>query len=167
LAPLSFFNGVCANPPTIMFAPARRAYDGKTKDTLNNIRETGEFVVNIVSETFAEKMVACSTDFDATIDEFKISGLSPVSSNKIKPPRVKEALVNFECKLNQIIQVGGELPGSGFVVLGTIVLFHVQESVYDQGHINLEILQPLGRLAGNDYSRVKDTITINRKIKPD
>ncbi|MEE8437734.1 MAG: flavin reductase family protein, partial [Candidatus Neomarinimicrobiota bacterium] len=97
LAPFSFFNGVCANPPTIMFAPARRAYDGKTKDTLNNIRETGEFVVNIVSETFAEKMVACSTDFDAAIDEFKISGLSPVSSNKIKPPRVKEALVNFEC----------------------------------------------------------------------
>ncbi|MEE8334804.1 MAG: flavin reductase family protein [Candidatus Neomarinimicrobiota bacterium] len=167
LAPFSFFNGVCANPPTIMFAPARRAYDGKTKDTLNNIRETGEFVVNIVSETFAEKMVACSTDFDSSIDEFQISGLSPVSSLKIKSPRVKEALVNFECKLNQIIQVGGELPGSGFVILGTIVMFHVHESVYDQGHINLEILQPLGRLGGNDYSRIKDTITINRKIKPD
>ncbi|SVC89334.1 uncharacterized protein METZ01_LOCUS342188, partial [marine metagenome] len=77
LAPFSYFNGVCSNPPTIMFAPARRGYDGKTKDTLNNIRETNEFVINIVSEGFAKEMVACSTDFEPQIDEFEISGLTP------------------------------------------------------------------------------------------
>ena len=77
LAPFSYFNGVCSNPPTIMFAPARRGYDGKTKDTLNNIRETNEFVINIVSEGFAKKMVACSTDFEPQINEFEISGLTP------------------------------------------------------------------------------------------
>lgn len=166
LAPFSFFNGVCANPPTIMFAPARRAYDGKTKDTLNNIKDTGEFAVNIVSETFTEEMVACSTDYDESVDEFQVSGLTPVLCKKIKPARVKEALVSFECRLNQIIPVGGNQPGSGFVVLGTIVLFHVDESVYQGGHINLEKLQPVGRLAGNNYSRVKDTFSIIRKIKP-
>ena len=71
LAPFSYFNGVCSNPPTVMFAPGRRGYDGKTKDTLNNIRATKEFVINIVSESFVEKMVKCSTDFDPHVNEFE------------------------------------------------------------------------------------------------
>ena len=97
-----------------MFAPARRGYDGKTKDTLNNIQNTNEFVVNIVSEDFAEKMVVCSTDFEPEIDEFDVSGLTPIPCQKIKPPLVKEAQVSYECELNRIIPVGDESPGSGF-----------------------------------------------------
>ena len=166
LAPFSYFNGVCANPPTIMFAPARRAYDGKSKDTLNNIRETEEFVVNIVSEKFAEEMVACSTDFDSDVNEFKESGLTSVPSEKVKPPRVGESKVNFECKLNRIVEIGDGSAGSGFVVIGTIVLFHIADDVYENGHILLDKLNPLGRISGHNYVRVTDSVEIVGKIKP-
>ena len=167
VAPFSYFNGVCSKPPTIMFAPARRGWDGEEKDTLINIRDTEEFVVNIVSESFAEKMVMCATDFGSDVDEFEISGLTPTNSQKIKPPRVGEAKISFECKLNQIVEIGDGTAGSGFLVIGTIVLFHIDDDVYDNGRILLDKLQPLGRLAGNWYTRTTDTLKIDRKVKPD
>jgi len=167
VAPFSYFNGVCSKPPTIMFAPARRGWDGEEKDTLINIRDTEEFVVNIVSESFAEKMVMCSTDFDSDVDEFDISKLTPVASQKVSPPGVGESKVSFECKLNQIVEIGDGTAGSGFLVIGTIVLFHIDDDVYDNGRILLDKLQPLGRLAGNWYTRTTDTLKIIRKIKPE
>jgi flavin reductase (DIM6/NTAB) family NADH-FMN oxidoreductase RutF len=167
VAPFSYFNGVCSKPPTIMFAPARRGWDGEEKDTLINIRDTEEFVVNIVSESFAEKMVMCATDFDSDVDEFEISGLTPTNSQKIKPPRVREAKISFECKLNQIVEIGDGTVGSGFVVIGTIVLFHIDDGIYDNGRIITDKLEPLGRLAGNWYTRSTDTLKIDRKVKPD
>ena len=167
VAPFSYFNGVCSKPPTIMFAPARRGWDGEEKDTLINIRDTEEFVVNIVSEAFAEKMVMCSTDFGSDVDEFEISGLTPTNSQKIKPPRVEEAKISFECKLNQIVEIGDGTAGSGFVVIGTIVLFHIDDGIYDNGRILTDKLEPLGRLAGNWYTRSTDTLKIDRKVKPD
>ena len=167
LAPFSYFNGVCADPPSIMFCPDRRGYDGKTKDTLNNIRETEEFAVNIVSENFGEQMVATATDFEPDVDEFDVSGLTPEPCHKITPPKISEAKVSFECKLNQIIPVGNEGPGGGFVVIGTIVLFHIDDDVYEDGYINLEKLRPIGRLAGNKYTRTTDQFEIIRKIKPE
>ena len=167
VAPFSYFNGVCSKPPTIMFAPARRGWDGEEKDTLINIRDTEEFVVNIVSESFAEKMVMCATDFDTDVDEFEISGLNTADSQKIKPPRVEEAKISFECKLNQIVEIGDGSAGSGFVVIGTIVLFHIDDDIYDDGRILLNQLEPLGRLAGNWYTRLTDTLKIVRKVKPD
>ena len=167
VAPFSYFNGVCSKPPTIMFAPARRGWDGEEKDTLINIRDTEEFVVNIVSESFAEKMVMCATDFDSDVDEFEISGLNTADSQKIKPPRVEEAKISFECKLNQIVEIGDGSAGSGFVVIGTIVLFHIDDDIYDNGRILLNQLEPLGRLAGNWYTRLTDTLKIVRKVKPD
>ena len=166
VAPFSYFNGVCSKPPTIMFAPARRGWDGEEKDTLINIRDTEEFVVNIVSEPFAEKMVMCSTDFDSDVDEFIESDLTPVPSQKIAPSRVGEAKVSFECKLNQIVEIGDGTAGSGFVVIGSIVLFHIDDDVYDNGRILLDKLQPLGRLGGNWYTRTTDILKIIRKIKP-
>ena len=167
VAPFSYFNGVCSKPPTIMFAPARRGWDGEEKDTLINIRDTGEFVVNIVSESFAERMVMCSTDFDSDVDEFDVSKLTPVPSQKVSPPRVGESKISFECKLNQIVEIGDGTAGSGFVVIGTIVLFHIDEDIYEHGRINLEKLQAVGRIAGNGYLRTTDTFDIIRKIKPD
>ena len=167
VAPFSYFNGVCSKPPTIMFAPARRGWDGEEKDTLINIRDTEEFVVNIVSESFAEKMVMCATDFDSDVDEFEISGLNTADSQKIKPPRVEEAKISFECTLNQIVEIGDGSAGSGFVVIGTIVLFHIDDDIYDNGRILLNQLEPLGRLAGNWYTRLTDTLKIVRKVKPD
>ncbi len=167
LAPFSYFNGICSNPPSIMFCPARRGYDGKTKDTLNNIRDTEEFAVNIVSEDFAEQMVSTSTDFEPEVNEFEVSGLTPEPCQKIAPPKVAEAKISFECKLNQIVPVGNEGPGGGFVIIGTIVLFHIDDDVYEDGYINLGKLRPIGRLAGNMYTRTTDKLEIIRKIKPD
>ena len=165
VAPFSYFNGVCSNPPTIMFAPARRGWDGHEKDTLINIRNNQEFVINIVSESFAEKMVKCSTDFDTNIDEFQVSGLTPESSSKVSPPKVKESKINLECKLDQIVEIGDGTAGSGFVVLGTIVLFHIDDDIYEDGHILLDKLEPLGRLAGNWYTRPTDNLKITRQVK--
>ena len=167
LAPFSYFNGVCSKPPTIMFAPARRGWDGKEKDTLINIRNTKEFSINIVSEDIGEKMVKCSTDYEKEVDEYSKSGLSPLSSKKIKPPIVSESKISLECILNQIVQIGKEDAGSGFIVIGTIVLFHINDEVYDNGRIILDKLQPLGRVAGNGYVRSTNTFDIVRTIKPD
>ena len=166
VAPFSYFNGVCSNPPTIMFAPARRGYDGKTKDTLNNIRETNEFAINIVSEEIVEPMVACSTDYSDEIDEFKISDFTPIQCDKILAPRVEESKVVFECKLNTIIEIGPSKPGGGFVVIGEIVLFHINDDVFKDGKIDLSLLNPVGRLSGNNYSRVFDSFEVKRQIKP-
>jgi len=167
IAPFSYFNGVCSNPPTIMFAPARRGWDGSEKDTLVNIRDTKEFVVNIVSESFAEQMVQCSTDYENDIDEFTISGLNPLPSEKIISPRLKESKISFECKLNQIVEIGDDKAGSGFIVIGTVILFHIDDSIIIDGKINIEKLNPIGRLAGNWYTRPTDNFRIQRKIKPD
>ena len=150
-----------------MFAPARRGYDGLTKDTLNNIRSTKEFVVNLVSEEIVEPMVECATDYDKEIDEFKISNLTPIDSDKISSPRVKESKVSYECELNTIVEIGEAEPGAGFVVIGTIVMFHIQDDVYNDGRIDLKALNPIGRLAGNSYTRVSDNFKVVRKIKPD
>ena len=167
LAPFSYFNGVCSNPPTIMFAPARRGWDGSKKDTLINIQKNKQFVVNIISETFAEKMVMCSTDYASNVDEFKVSELTPVPSTKISPPRVEESKINFECELNKIVEIGDGKAGSGFIIIGTVILFHINDEIYDDGKINLNELQPLGRLAGNWYSRSNDQFKIIRKVKPE
>lgn len=166
LAPFSYFNGVCSNPPTIMFAPARRGYDGLTKDTLNNIQDTEEFVVNLVSEEISDQMVACSTDFENEVDEFEVSGLTPIDCVKVNPPRVKESKISFECELNSIVEIGKAEAGAGFIVIGTIVMFHIDDTVYKDGHINLNTLNPIGRLAGNSYTRIVDTFDIVRQIKP-
>ena len=166
LAPFSYFNGVCSNPPTVMFAPSRRGYDGLTKDTLNIIQNTKQFVINIVSEEISDQMVACSTDYDNEVNEFEVSGLTPVDCVKVNPPRVKESKISFECELNTIVEIGKAEAGAGFIVIGTIIMFHIDDTVYKDGHIDLNTLNPLGRLAGNAYTRIVETFDIVRQIKP-
>ena len=167
LAPFSYFNGVCSKPPTIMFAPARRGWDGKEKDTLKNIRQTKEFSINLVSESFVEEMVVCGTDFKPEIDEFELANLTSIPSIKIKPQVVKESKIKFECKLNQIVQIGSNKAGSGFIVIGEIVLFHIQDEIYKDGHIDLQNFNPIGRLAGNWYTRPTNNFEIIRRVKPE
>ena len=88
-------------------------------------------------------MVACSTDYDPDVDEFDISGLHSQNSTKVSPPKLRESLVSLECELNQIVEIGNNEPGSGFIVIGTIVLFHIDESIYNNGHIKVENLSQL------------------------
>src|ERR1700693_4316977 len=113
LAPFSFFTGISANPPVICFSPMIRGADGSRKDTLRNIEAVPEFVVNVVSEEFAEKMNICSTEFPADVDEFAMSGLTPIPSDLVKPPRVKESHINMEWRLLQIVDVSATPLGGG------------------------------------------------------
>ena len=165
IAPFSYFNGVCSKPPTVMFAPARRGWDGSEKDTLVNIRDTKEFVINIVSENIAEKMVQCSTDFDKEVDEFSISGLKPKKSKKVSPPLLADSKINLECTLNQIIEIGDKSAGGGFIVIGTIVLLHINDKIINNGRIDINELKPIGRLAGEWYTKPSNNFKIKRKIK--
>jgi flavin reductase (DIM6/NTAB) family NADH-FMN oxidoreductase RutF len=162
LAPFSFFNVVSSHPPHLVFAPSIRTTDRSEKDTLRNIRQVGEFVVNIVSEDLLEAMNLTSTELPADIDEFSYAGLTRAPSHAIRPPRVAESRVHFECTLRQIIELGDQ-PGGGALVIGQVVHIHVDDGVLiGEDKINLESLKPIGRLAGNLYCRVSDLIELPR-----
>jgi flavin reductase (DIM6/NTAB) family NADH-FMN oxidoreductase RutF len=162
LAPFSFFNVVCANPPHVLFCPMIRGTDQKPKDTLRNIRSTGEFVVNIVTEGLAQAMNLTSTELPAEVNEFEISGLTPQPSATVRPPRVAQSPVHFECKVATIFDIGDQ-PGSGSVVIGHVIHIHVREDVLiEADKIDLEKLKPIGRLAGSDYCRVTDLFQMIR-----
>lgn len=160
LAPFSFFTAVSANPPVICFSPMIKG-DGNAKDTLRNIRETKEFAVNIVSEAFAQPMNATSGDYPPEVDEFEVSGLTPIPSDLIKPFRVKESQIHLECRLLQIVDIGGA-PLSGSLVLGEVVRFHIADGIFHDFRIDLDQLQPIGRLSGTEYTRTKDRFSIER-----
>jgi len=156
LAPFSFFNAVCPNPPHVLFCPNVRITDRQTKDSLHNARETGEFVVNIVTEDLAEAMNLTSTELPAEVNEFEFGGLSVCPSKAVRPPRVAESPVHYECKVAHILDLGDQ-PGAGSVVIGRVVHIHVDESVlYGGDKIDLPKLKPIGRLGGNGYCRVTD-----------
>jgi flavin reductase (DIM6/NTAB) family NADH-FMN oxidoreductase RutF len=162
LAPFSFFNVVCANPPHVLFCPMIRGTDRNPKDTLLNVRATGEFVVNIVTEELAEAMNLTSTELPAEIDEFEISGLTPQPSATVKPPRVAESPVHFECRVATILDFGDQ-PGSGSVVIGRVIHIHVREDVLlENDKIDPDKLKPIGRLAGSGYCRVTDSFQMAR-----
>lgn len=161
LAPFSFFNVVCANPPTIVFCPMLGGRTGKPKDTLNNLREVPEFVVHVASRDLAERMNLCSGEYAPEVNEFEVAGLTPAPSRKVRVPRVAEAHALMECRLRDIITVG-EGPGSGALVLGEVVLFEVEDSVLVEGEVNPDGLGPVGRLAGADYSTVRDRFALRR-----
>jgi flavin reductase (DIM6/NTAB) family NADH-FMN oxidoreductase RutF len=158
LAPFSFFNVVCGDPPVVCFSPIWR---NPPKDTITNIRATGEFVVNIVSESFAEKMNICAGEYPSSVDEFTLSGLTPVASHIIRAPRVQEAHVNMECRLMQIVEVSSR-PMGGSLVLGEVVRFHVDDAVVSDFRIDADKLQAVGRMSGYDYVRTRDRFSLVR-----
>jgi len=161
LAPFSYFTAISANPPAICFSPMIRSSDGKHKDTLNNIEATREFVVNIVSEDFAEKMNLCSGEYPPEVNEFEVSGLTPVPSDLVKPPRVKESRVNMECRLLQIVRVSEKLLG-GSLVIGEVVRFHIDDALFDDFRIDPAKLRAIGRMGGTSYARTTDLFDLLR-----
>ena len=159
LAPFSFFNGVCGDPPVVCFAPNART---PRKDTLVNIQATGEFVVNIVSEEIAEQMNLCSGNYPPEVDEFRVSGLTPVASDIVRPPRVLESHVNMECKALQVIEVSTR-PWGGSLVLGEVVRFHVDDAIIDSRfRIDPDKLRAIGRMGGTSYTRTRDRFDMIR-----
>lgn len=163
LAPFSFFTGVAAEPPTVCFAPLRRFLDGKEKDTLRNVRATGEFVVNVVTERIVEQANDCAVEFAPGVSEFAESGLTPVACDIVGAPRVAESPISMECKLVQIVATGVNGPGGGAIVIGEVVRFHVADELIDSGRIDTGALQPVGRLAGAEYTTLGRRFSLERK----
>ncbi len=161
LAPFSFFTGVSANPPVICFCPMRRRGVLPHKDTLHNITVTREFVVNIVSEEFTQQMNITSAEFPPEVDEFEAAGLTPIPSDLVKPPRVKESHVHMECRLYLLVEVGGE-DGSGNLVLGEVLRFHVDDQYFDDFKIDPGQLRAIGRMGGATYTRTTDRFELPR-----
>ncbi len=161
LAPYSFFNGVSANPPSIVFSPVNRR-DGSKKDTVLNIEATRQFVVNVVPHALGEPMNQSSTTYPPEVSEFNECGLTPVASERITPPRLAESPIQMECELMQIVNVG-EGPLAANLVIGRILLMHVSDDVLDgDGQIDPAKLDTIGRLGGLSYSTTRERFDMDR-----
>jgi flavin reductase (DIM6/NTAB) family NADH-FMN oxidoreductase RutF len=153
LSPFSFFNVFSANPPILVFSPARRVRDNSVKHTLINCEATGEVVINVVNYDMVQQTSLASTEYADGVDEFLKSGFTAIPSDSVKPFRVKESPVQFECKVNQIIPLGSE-GGAGNLILCEVVRIHINEAVLDaNGAIDQYKIDLVSRLGGNWYSR--------------
>ena len=162
LAPFSFFNVVSVNPPVLGFSPLLDG-TGKSKDTLNNIRNTREFVVNVVSHHIADAMNQTSAPYEHHVDELQQTGLTAMSSSLVKPPSVQEAMVHYECRLHDLISFGND-PLAGNLILGQICHIHVNDELKDGDRINVSKLDTVGRMEGSYYSTTRDRFAIDRPI---
>ena len=153
LSPFSFFNVFSSNPPVLVFSPANSGTGGREKDTLQNVKQVPECVVNIVNYAIAEQMSLSSTGYARGVNEFSKSGLTEVQSDIIRPPRVGEAPVSMECKVTDVIPLGHQ-GGSGNLVICEMVRMHVHEKYLNhEGHLDTTKLDLVSRMGGNWYSR--------------
>lgn len=155
LSPFSFFNVFSANPPILIFSPARRVRDNTTKHTLENVKAIKEVVINVVNYDMVHQASLASTEYPKGTNEFEKAGLTMLSSDIVKPFRVAESPVQFECKVNEIIHLGTE-GGAGNLVICEVVKLHISEDVLnDDQTINQEALDLVARAGGSYYSRAK------------
>lgn len=155
LSPFSFFNVFSANPPIVVFSPARRGRDNTTKHTYENILEVPEVVINIVNYDMVQQASLASTEYAKGVNEFEKAGFTELASNVVKPPRVAEAPVQMECKVKDVI-VLGEQGGAGNLVICEVVKYHAQEYIFDEhGVIDPYKIDTVSRLGVNWYSRAK------------
>jgi Conserved protein/domain typically associated with flavoprotein oxygenases, DIM6/NTAB family len=156
LSPFSFFNVFSANPPIMVFSPARRVRDNTTKHTLENVLETKEVVINIVSYDMVQQMSLASTEYAKGINEFIKAGFTEIASDVVTPPRVAESPVQFECKVLNVVALG-ESGGAGNLVICQVVKLHIDEAIFDaDGHIDPLKIDTVARMGGNWYSRAKE-----------
>jgi flavin reductase (DIM6/NTAB) family NADH-FMN oxidoreductase RutF len=161
LAPFSFFQGVCANPPTLLFTGANDR-TGKKKDSVVNIEQVPEFIVNVVPYALRDVMNSTSAPLPHGESEFEKFGIASAPSLRVRPPRVAASPVSFECKLDRIVRIG-DGPLSANVIFGTIVCAHVDEAVLgDDGQIDPQRLDTIGRMGGDYYTRTSELFTIKR-----
>lgn len=150
LSPFSFFNAFGVNPAILVFSPARRGRDNTTKHTLDNLREVPEVVINVVNFDMVEQVSLSSTEYEKSINEFEKAGFSMLASETIRPFRVKESPIQFECRVEQIIETG-EDGGAGTLVICHIQKIHIDEEILDsKGNIDPNIVDLVGRM-GEDY----------------
>ena len=161
LAPFSFFNAFGANPPIVVFSPTNKR-DGSKKDTLRNVETNGEFVVNIVTATLAEKANLTSKELPPDESEVSLAGLHTLPSIKVKPPRLAESPVNLECKVRQIVPCGNG-PISANLVIGEIVTMHISDDVLDEkGRVDPRKLKTVARLGQEYWCHTSDLFELKR-----
>jgi flavin reductase (DIM6/NTAB) family NADH-FMN oxidoreductase RutF len=153
LSPFSYFNVFSANPPVLIFSPARRGRDNTTKHTYENAKATKEVVINIVDYAMVEQMSLASTEYAEGINEFEKAGLTEIPSELVRPPRVGESPVQYECKVNEIIELGTE-GGSGNLIICEVVKIHIRENLVDDDlRIDQTKIDTVGRMGGDFYTR--------------
>jgi len=164
LAPYSFFNGIGVNPPTLLFSSVNKR-DGRKKDTVINIENTKEFVVNVATFKQAEKMNQSSAEYDADTSEFDSCDIEICPGNKVKAPWVKDSPVHMECSLYKIIHIG-EGPLAANLVIGNILSIHISDDILkDNNTIDPKKLDSIGRLGGSSYSRTTEIFDLDRPTK--
>ena len=155
LSPFSYFNVFSAAPPVLIFSPANRVTDNSKKDTLGNVNETKEVVINLVDKNIVEPTSLSSVYYEKGVDEFIKSGLTKISSKKVSPPRVLESPISFECKVNDIISLGSG-GGAGNLIICEIIMIHVNNELLDpHGDIDPLKLELVARMGGNYYLDIK------------
>lgn len=156
LSPFSFFNVFSANPPIMIFSPARRGRDNTTKHTYENVLQVKQVVINIVNYDIVQQMSLSSTEYGKGVNEFEKAGLTPLASQTIKPPRVAESPVQFECKVNEVVSLGTQ-GGAGNLVICEVLKMHIDEAILDtNGNIDPVKLDAVSRMGGNWYGRAKE-----------
>ncbi|UKS25887.1 flavin reductase family protein [Paenibacillus sp. HWE-109] len=162
-APYSYFTIVTANPPMVAISVQRK--QGIRKDTSRNAVDTGAFVVHISDESYIEQINQTAAALPPDESEVALAGLTPAASVKIAVPGIAEAKIRMECVLEQAIPVGGSegVPAADLLI-GRVVQFHIDESLYEQGRIDAEKLQPVSRLAGNSYAKLGEQFEIDRPV---
>lgn len=157
LAPFSYFNAVATNPATLSISIVRKR-GGAKKDTLRNIEDTGQFVVNSFNHWILEQAHQTSCEYDYGTDEMREAGLTPLASNRVRPFRVAESALQLECEVYKLVEVGDGSPGSTVLVIGKILVLHAQNRVLRDGHIDPKLLEPMARLGGDSYARLGEII---------
>jgi flavin reductase (DIM6/NTAB) family NADH-FMN oxidoreductase RutF len=152
LSPFSFFNVFSANPPVMVFSQARSGRTGKTKNTLDNVLEVPEVVINVVNYDIVEQASLSSTEYEKGIDEFIKAGFTKENSINIKPYRVKESPVQFECKVKEVVELGKE-GGAGNLVICEVLCMHINENILTEGKIDQNKIRLVGRLGYNWYCK--------------
>lgn len=165
LAPYSFFNAFSSNPPTLVFSSNRKVADNTTKDTLHNAEATREVVVNVVAYDMVHQMALSSVSYPPEVNEFEKAGFTPIASEKVKPFRVAESPVQFECTVKEIISLGEE-GGAGNLILCEVQLIHVAESAFTaDDKLDPALLDLVGRMGRTYYTRAKgDLFSIYRPV---
>jgi flavin reductase (DIM6/NTAB) family NADH-FMN oxidoreductase RutF len=161
LAPFSYFNAIGDDPPHLMFSTGIGNHTNK--DTLNNVLATKQFVVNMVTEDLVEQMNTTAQAVHSDVDEFELAGVTPIPSKKIKPMRVKESPISFECELAHYYFLEGHKNGGACVIIGRIVMMHFDDAmISDNYKINLENYKPISRLAGSNYAKIGELFSVKR-----
>lgn len=160
LAPFSFFNAFSTQPPTVAIGPGSRS--GVHKDSLWNIKQTGEFVINVVDYELAVRANQTSAEFESDVDEWEVVGVTPAPSDDVRPARVLEAPASLECRVRAIVDLGSEEMPTNSVIVATVTRFHVRDEVLDGYRVRPEVLDAVGRMGRDLWSTTRDRFDLRR-----